>query len=436
MSPRVGDANVATPGIVITGTNLSGATVLFGSVAGTITNSTSTSLTVTAPSQSAGAVNVTVTTAFGSTTVANGFSYGNLPGISLVTSNTGSTGGNRVVIIDGSFLSGTTSVQFGLLPAASFTVQSSTQIVAVTPPGAAGTVSVTVITPYGSVTKASAYTYGLSPQITAVSPDSGSTAGGQYVTITGSNLSGTTGVFIGGAESGSVTVVSASQVVAMVPARGAGSRSIAIGTPYGIASVPLAYTFIAPAGTAPTADAAQPTANPEVIDAALFGGVCPLGWTTGYASWANSGLGGKVCSAPAGTPIPVAIDVAGSTGSPFINVAINRGVLGLLKHLKTQVTFEPNSSELSAEAMSTLRQYAKKVNAHANSVTTVEGVVQVTARNDAATVLAKARAKAVAAYLRTIGILGQVRVLPGLQEFNTNQAGFAKVRSAVRGQKR
>jgi hypothetical protein len=63
-------------------------------------------------------------------------------------------------------------------------------------------------------------------------------------------------------------------------------------------------------------------------------------------------------------------------------------------------------------------------------------VVEVTAKNKAAEKLAKARADSVAGYLRSLGILGLVRVLPGAQEFDTTRAGFARVRTTLKGQKR
>lgn len=104
--------------------------------------------------------------------------------------------------------------------------------------------------------------------------------------------------------------------------------------------------------------------------------------------------------------------------------------------MKSNVTFAPNSSVLTAEAKSILRKHVAKVNSGKNAVTTVEGVVEVSSKTSAAAKLAKSRADAVAAYLRSLGILGLVRVLPGAQEFDTTRAGFARVRTTMRAQKR
>ncbi|MCX6412341.1 MAG: IPT/TIG domain-containing protein, partial [Actinobacteria bacterium] len=62
--------------VVITGTNLDGATqVTFGGTAGTITATTPTSLTVTTPIHIAGKVAVKVTTPYGTSTLANAYTY-------------------------------------------------------------------------------------------------------------------------------------------------------------------------------------------------------------------------------------------------------------------------------------------------------------------------------------------------------------------------
>lgn len=62
--------------VTITGTNLSGAiSVTFGGVAGIITGNTGTSITVTTPAHPAGSVDVVVTTAGGSTTSPDAYTF-------------------------------------------------------------------------------------------------------------------------------------------------------------------------------------------------------------------------------------------------------------------------------------------------------------------------------------------------------------------------
>ena len=77
--------------VVITGTNLGSATAVdFGANAATVTADSATSITATAPAGSAGTVDVTVTTAGGTsaTSVSDAFTYGTAP---LFTSGTSTT---------------------------------------------------------------------------------------------------------------------------------------------------------------------------------------------------------------------------------------------------------------------------------------------------------------------------------------------------------
>ncbi len=87
------------------------------------------------------------------------------------------------------YLRGTTAVKFGGVAASSWVVNSSTQITAIAPPQAAGTVDITVTTPTGtSATSGSdqfTYTSVGAPTVTVVGPNAGPTAGGNTVAITG-----------------------------------------------------------------------------------------------------------------------------------------------------------------------------------------------------------------------------------------------------------
>jgi hypothetical protein len=81
------------------------------------------------------------------------------PTITSVSPSSGLVGGGKLVAILGSNFSGATSVTIGGHTAQSFTVKNSTKIVAITPPHAAGAVSVKVTTSAGSGTEANAFTY-------------------------------------------------------------------------------------------------------------------------------------------------------------------------------------------------------------------------------------------------------------------------------------
>src|SRR5690606_38361242 len=81
------------------------------------------------------------------------------PTLTAVAPATGPVAGGTSVTLTGTDLTDATAVTFGGTPAASFTVDSATQITAVTPAHAAGAVEVAVTTPGGSATLAGAFSF-------------------------------------------------------------------------------------------------------------------------------------------------------------------------------------------------------------------------------------------------------------------------------------
>src|SRR5262249_32224552 len=122
------------------------------------------------------------------------------------------------------------------VPAASWTLLSSTSIQAVSPSQAAGTIDVRVVTSGGvsAVATADHFTYSAasSPSISSISPSSAGAAGGSVVSIVGSNFLGATSVKFGSTEA-SYTAHSATWISAVVPAGTAGSTTITVATPSG-----------------------------------------------------------------------------------------------------------------------------------------------------------------------------------------------------------
>ena len=72
------------------------------------------------------------------------------PTVTSVSPNIGPTTGGTTVIITGTGFTGATAVKFGATAAASYTVNSSTQITATSPAGSAATVDVRVTTVGGT----------------------------------------------------------------------------------------------------------------------------------------------------------------------------------------------------------------------------------------------------------------------------------------------
>ncbi len=120
--------------------------------------------------------------------------------------------------------------------AASVTFNSSTQLTATTPSASsAGAVDVVVMNPdFQTATRSSGFTYTTAPPaptVTAISPNTGSTAGGTSVTITGANFVGTPSVTIGGANASGEAFVNSTTLTATVPAHASGIVSVVITNP-------------------------------------------------------------------------------------------------------------------------------------------------------------------------------------------------------------
>ncbi|MFD8328939.1 IPT/TIG domain-containing protein, partial [Streptomyces lydicus] len=121
--------------VTLTGTGLSGATsVKFGANPATILTSSATQVTVIAPANT-GTVNVTVTTA-GGTSNALPYTYTAtpVPSLSSLTPTSGPTSGGNTVTLNGTNLTGATSVKFGSNPATILT-DTATQITVTAPAG-------------------------------------------------------------------------------------------------------------------------------------------------------------------------------------------------------------------------------------------------------------------------------------------------------------
>ncbi|MFF9776707.1 IPT/TIG domain-containing protein, partial [Streptomyces sp. NPDC013978] len=207
----------------------------------------STQITAVAPARAAGAAAVTVTTPGGTSNAADPntfFFYAAPPLLTVLAPPSGPTAGGTAVTLTGSGLLAATAVQFGGVAAASFTVDSSTQITAVAPARAAGAAAVTVTTP-GGTSNPVEYVYISTPVLVSLGPDLGPTDAGTVVTLTGSDLAAATTVQFG-AVSASFTVVSPTQITAVVPTGPAGPVPVTVTTPAGTSNG-LTYTrFAAP----------------------------------------------------------------------------------------------------------------------------------------------------------------------------------------------
>jgi hypothetical protein len=237
IGPATGPASGGTE-VTIFGANLNGTTqVSFGSVPATeFTLFSPGMILATAPILAPGSYHLTVTTPAGISvgSTADLFAAVAAPTVTGVTSGSGPIGGGNSVSIVGANFTGATKVLFSDTPATAFTVYSANQIIATAPAAEIdGTVDVRVLTTGGLSATGSAdrYTYqNAAPAVTAVSPRWGSTAGGETVSITGSNLNWVTHVYFGTQLAARFTVLSSTAITATVPAGTAGVVDITVST--------------------------------------------------------------------------------------------------------------------------------------------------------------------------------------------------------------
>ncbi len=246
VSPNSGSTAGGTP-VTITGTNFApGATVMFGGTAATnLVVVSSTSITATTPAGSVGAATVTVTVSGQSGTLSSGFTYVATPTVTGVSPSTGSTAGGTVVTITGTNFVAGAAVTFGGKAATNVVVVSSTSITATTPTGSAGAATVTVTVGGQSGSLTGGFTYAVIPTVTGVSPNTGSTAGGTTVTITGANFATGATVTFGGTGATNVVVVSSTSITATVPAKSAGAVTVTVTVNGQSGSLTSGFTYVA-----------------------------------------------------------------------------------------------------------------------------------------------------------------------------------------------
>jgi hypothetical protein len=304
--------------VTITGTNLHGAvTVRFGATPSpSFTVVSSTQIVAVVP-PGTGTVQVTVATSAGISTQFIAYTYVNVPippVVTFVSPGSGPSVGGNSVTITGTGLTGATAVTFGANPAVSFTVVSPTQITAVAPAGPPGPVAVTVTTPSGTSAPVS-YSYVQAPMLTALSPTGGPVAGGNTVTITGTGLTGATAVRFGTTPAAGFTVVSATQIIAVVPPSAPGTVPVTVGGPGGTSNA-VTYAYLA----APVLTALSPTGGPVAggntvtITGTGLSAAILVSFGTAPAAFTVLSDSQLVATAPPGPAGPVAVTVTTPAG--------------------------------------------------------------------------------------------------------------------------
>ena len=245
LSPTAGSTAGGTL-VTISGSDFTGATAVdFGTVSAAFVFHTDEVITALSPPEAAGNVNVTIITPTGTTTPAtrhaDRYSFVTPPQVVRVSPPSGPALGGTTVTVRGKRFTDVTAVDFGAVPAPTFTVDSSGSITATTPQALPGLVQVTVITAIGTSVNSMSdqYTYTTPPPaVTGLSVPGqtvagGSTLGGTPVTITGTGFTGAYAVGFGSTPATGIVVKNDTTVLATSPPGVVGVVNVSVTTPVG-----------------------------------------------------------------------------------------------------------------------------------------------------------------------------------------------------------
>jgi hypothetical protein len=178
---------------------------------------------------------VTVTTPGGTSSSQQQFVFSAPPAITFVSPVVGGLG--TIVNIIGANFANVSGVSFGGVPAQSFIVSSPSQIIATVGTGTSG--AITITTQSGTATALQQFTFAAPPTIAAFTPTSG--GAGTTVNIFGSLFSGATTVTFGGIPVRSFSVVSPTQIVAVVGQGASGAIGVVTGAGVGFSQQQFGY---------------------------------------------------------------------------------------------------------------------------------------------------------------------------------------------------
>jgi hypothetical protein len=180
------------------------------------------------------------------------FPVGNpAPIVTAINPPNGLNTGSTAVTITGTNFRSPATVVFGDLArgvsATGVTVVNPTTITATAPPHAAGVVDVVVMNPDQQTgTLRNGFTYLQGPVVSGITPNSGTTAGGTAVTISGAAFAAPATVTLGGTAATAVNVVNSTTLTATTAAHATGTVDVVVTVPLGPATLPSGYQYFAP----------------------------------------------------------------------------------------------------------------------------------------------------------------------------------------------
>jgi len=336
----------------------------------------------------------------------------------------------RLVTINGSGFTATSSVRFNTTPAATFSVVNDATLAAVVPAGATDG-QITVTNPAGASTSVDSFTVVDPPTITGFTPTTG--GAGTVVTINGTDLNTTSTVRFNGTAAASFTVVSDTRITATVAA-GTTTGPITVTNEAGPATSVANFVFIPP----PSITAAP--ASGRVGDGVTITGTNFTGATVRF----NGTLATATVTAtqirtnvPAGaTTGPLTVTTPGGTASANFTVIIPPTITG----------FAPNQAGVGGVVTITGTNFVSvsKVSLGGTTVTTFtvdsptqiratvptgakSGVVQVTAIGGTVNSAAQftfVPAPTITSFTPTTGPVGTTITITGTNLTTTNAVTF------------
>jgi hypothetical protein len=236
---------------------------------------------------------VTVTTPGGtsSSSSSDHFTYDATPSVTAISPVAGSLASGTVVTITGTgFMDSiaTTGVEFAGTNAASYLINSDTQITATSPGGSPGVADITVTNETGTSATVAAdqFTYEATPTVSGISPAAGGTAGTDVVTISGTGfVLGSTTVAFGSSAGTSVSCSSSTSCTATSPGESAGVVDVTVTTPGGTSSSSSSdhFTYDATPSVTAISTAAVPNA-PTNVTATAADASATITWTVPAAN--------------------------------------------------------------------------------------------------------------------------------------------------------
>ncbi|MFG2094066.1 IPT/TIG domain-containing protein, partial [Streptomyces sp. NPDC048612] len=171
------------------------------------------------------------------------------------------------------------------------------------------------------------------PTVTSVSPNSGSTAGGTTVTVTGTGFTGATAVRFGATPSPSFTVNSDTQITATSPV-GSGTVQVTVTTPSGTSNQFVTFSYVT--APVPVLSSVSPSSGPSsggtvvTLSGSGFSGATAVRFGSVSAVFTVNSSSQITATAPAGSgTVQVTVVTPGGTsnGVAFTYVSVPVPVL-------------------------------------------------------------------------------------------------------------